>query len=364
MEELLALADSLVEETQTQSVIINADTSTTDLQGQSALADLGGFELTALPEGFSLAGGGSYDKMQMHSDEIDFCVTEMEKIYTDGSFDLRSILLDWRSYYTQDGSEKLDMETAFALYKEWYADGELTDCTVNGYEGYYRWDEFSRQVSLCWADTDRGLVFTVTMNYDEADDPEDYSMEELLALAESIVEEDSSYVTSSVDFSDVILEEAGQLDTYVVSGLTTAPALGYALSTDNGYTSGDLVWSTEEQTYDEVCIAYDNGLALIYSRFWTNENKTATDNAAAFQAMQDYLLACDTEGTAVTTDLAVDGCQAYAVYYESGDYIRRELTWYDAGEDVIFTLVQVYSYAEDTLSVTQMTELAASVTKG
>lgn len=359
MEEMLTLADSLVEETQTQTVIINADTSTTDLQSQNVLADTGGFGLTDLPEGFSLTGGGSYDKMQMHSDEIDFCVTDVTKIYSDGSLDLRTVLLDWRSYYTQDGSQKLDMETAFALYKKWYADGELTDCTVSGYEGYYRWDEFSRQVSLCWADTDRGLVFAVTMNYDEGDDPADYSLEALLAMADSIVEEDSSYVTSSVDFSDVMREEAGQFDTYVVSGLTTAPALGYALSTDDGYTSGDLVWSTEEQTYDEMCVLYDNGLALIYSRFWTDEDKTATANADAFQAMQEYLLACDTEGTAVATGLTVGGNAAYTVDYGT----RRELTWYDADEDVIFTLVQIYEYADETLDTQQLMALGESVTK-
>ncbi len=337
----------------------NVDTVSDGLDGKRALADMGSFELTDLPEGFSLTGGGSYYKMQMHSDEIDFCVTSMTRIYSDGSLDLRTVFLDWRSYYTQDGSEKLDMETAFALYKKWYADEALTDYTVNGYEGYYRWDEFSRQVSLCWADTDRELVFAVTMNYDEGDDPADYSLEALLTMAQSMAEAESFYSAASVYITDTVRSAAEKLDTYVIVGLTADPSLGYALSTDDGYTSGDLLWSTEEQTYDEVCIAYDNGLALIYSRFWTDEDKTATDNAAAFQAMQEYLLACDTEGDAVTTGLTVGGNAAYAVDYGT----RRELTWYDGEEDVIFTLVQIYEYADETLDTQQLMALGESVAK-
>lgn len=337
----------------------NVDTVSDGLDGKRALADMGSFELTDLPEEFSLTGGGSYYKMQMHSDEIDFRVTSMTRIYSDRSLDLRTVFLDWRAYYTQDGSQKLDMETAFALYKKWYADGELTDCTVSGYEGYYRWDEFSRQVSLCWADTDRELVFAVTMNYDEGDDPADYSLEALLAMAQSMAEAESFYSAASVYITDTVRSAVEKLDIYVIADLTAEPSLGYALSTDDGYTSGDLVWSTEEQTYDEMCVLYDNGLALIYSRFWTDEDKTATDNAAAFQAMQEYLLACDTEGDAVTTGLTVGGNAAYTVDYGT----RRELTWYDADEDVVFTLVQIYEYADETLDVQQLMALGESVAR-
>ncbi|MCD7769942.1 MAG: DUF4367 domain-containing protein, partial [Oscillospiraceae bacterium] len=152
---------------------------------------LGDYCITAPPEGFVYANGLATSDTVTWEDETYEKVTERRYYFSEEQmYDAdrgMEVLLSWCRYYKEGVA--LDTETAFALRQaqsegggtlSWMDLGEVTACTVNGYEAYYvdTDDGVTDSTTLIWADTDRELVFTLTVSaYPEG--AARYTMEEL-----------------------------------------------------------------------------------------------------------------------------------------------------------------------------------------
>lgn len=220
-----------------------------------------------------------------------------------------------------------------------------TPCTVNGCEAMLSEWNGGTDYDLCWLDTDRQLLFTLTMTGFNAD--------ELMALAESVSGtapekapqrnastpeerfQNSLQPLSRVSFTyaeeSVLTKRAlSELGNYGLSELpddADIPRLmGFRSYMYEHYWDGRADWISLQKCYSSDPESGVDGLTLTYKRF--DDGRTAE----AYEIDRQY------EGSySEVTDVSVGG---HSGYITGGDIytLQTILTWYDEGRDLIFVL--------------------------
>lgn len=174
---------ALEEEQYVDTAAVAADI---EAEEQAALAQLGDYRITAVPQGYSWSyfnGGteswfGTYEKPTAYGVQT--------WLADEGS--LNMIIL---SYFDLSAVSSLPREQQLGEYVEMQKStmdkqGEWTACKVGGFDAWMNWDGCT--TILEWQDTDSGLLFGINWERRENSGFVQTPLEDMIALAESVAE--------------------------------------------------------------------------------------------------------------------------------------------------------------------------------
>ena len=341
-------------------VSIAADSYATDqdVATKRALAALGNYGLTELPDGVdtpTVDGWRQYMYEYYWDGRADWY--EVWKTYrSDPMRGINGLTLNYKRFADGRTAEAYEAEKR---YDDFY--GDVTDCKIGPYDGYIAGgDFFGGTTFAAWYDSDHDLIFHVSLSSLVYDLPD----EELLAMAESVTESpwtgEETGVCKLPDAERVLTE----LGLYTLPG-TEYGSVVFAADAHARNWSEAPFWYVEDAPYEsESAVAtYADGLMLTWQRTWADAARTAENGAESFAAITKYLLACDDSG-AVQTGLSVNGQDAICVSYpyeELWGEAHTDLLWYDADAGLIFILSDYPEEGGTPRTEAQLIALAESV---
>ena len=145
-------------------------------KAQAVYDELGGYAITALPEDYSFGSLFTTSAEESAESRTVGCFMSVSIGYRQAGdeYEERNITLEYSRYWLD--SEQTVLKNLLDITKPY------TECTVNGCEARYkevRAGTWPLVNELQWLDEDRDLLFKVSV-------PEDYPMEQAIALAESV----------------------------------------------------------------------------------------------------------------------------------------------------------------------------------
>lgn len=321
---------------------------------------LGCYAPTSLPEGYTHTGDVAYRVFEENVREV---MTRSFRTEQGGH-----IRLSYKRCSAEDVSELEATRAEFDAEREYREQfGPTVDQTVNGCEGYFS-NSFDRQYEteetqrcLDWLDTDRGIWFILTCSEDIGD-------EALLAIAESVVE---------AEIPERFVYDLGDPEQLPVGGVL-GDGLTYDLATEElgdlyipslhdrvlagtqrgRYEQNMFYWYLEAEpcAYDGITTLYRDGIALEYTRYWTDDSCTAGRGGRSYADMKRFYGAAY-EGDGFRDGLTVSGSDAFALVHDGWN----ELIWYDAERDLVLTLSDSLTTDDKAYSVQELIALAESI---
>lgn len=272
------------------------------------------------------------------------------------------IRLNWELYEDEEGvnrSRDVFEDHRDTMLSNW---DFCYSCTINGFEGYAEDSDTGREIT--WLDTERGMILSLNTFDGVMSSGEWYTIEELMELAALVTTGEKVYsFYEEPNYINNWNELLDSLGAWAVTELPKGISEPRVIYGDRYETEPEWYLENDPCYMEVLSTAYNGGLELYYTRYWSDESRSRGINAAAFSDMETYYSLCDAD--AVTTALSVNGDPAMLVRYPERQFhgSRTELVWLDTERDLIFTLAAYDDYLREPLSQYDLIALAESVTE-
>lgn len=278
------------------------------------------------------------------------------------------VKLQWDRYMDEDGNNRsydVFTDDRDELIANWGDEGLWYTCEVNGHKAYATESEWDH--TLVWMDEERDVIVRLESNpglAGEPENPERFTVEELMDIASQVTETESSvpFLSESANDYATTKDVMERMGAYVATELPEGIANPRVVQ---GYMLDETTPAWYLESYpcceEAVFTVYEGGLELTYTRYWSDNTRTQSINASSFADMQIYYPLCDSD--AVTTGLSVNGHPAMLVDIPAGMFHaeRTDLIWLDTEADMIFTLAAYDEYVTEQLTQQDLICIAESV---